>query len=166
MSDSTSEHSASPWLHIGDCPVCGDGLCRVRCCTGTDGQKHLYALCDECETIWLQPNTQSQRLVPDSDNPRCPFSAEDLYGPHSRWATTEDIRGTPWETETIVELPMTLGDDPEDKSPETPFVTHEDFASPLDIPTLTQPELEHDSSSLQPYRDDWAYGQDEPRPGC
>lgn len=166
MSDSTSEHSAFPFLHIGDCPVCGDGLCRVRFCTGTDGQKHLYALCDECETIWLQPSTHSQRTVPDSENPQCPFSSESLYGPHSRWATTEDIRGTAWEAETIVELPMNLGIETEDQSPETPFVTNEDFASPLDMATRTEPESDQDLNSMQPHRDDLAYGQDEPRPGC
>lgn len=166
MADSTSENSAFPWIHIGDCPVCGDGLCRIRCSFDSNGRKYLYALCDECETIWLEPNTQSQRFVPDAENPRCPFSGEELYGPLSRWATTEDIHGTPWEIESILELPMTVSDHTEDKSTEVPFVTNEDFASPLDIPTLAEPNVDHSKCDSQPYRDDWAYGQDEPRPGC
>ena len=38
-----------PWIHIGECPVCVDGLCRIRCCEGDNGIAHLFAMCDECE---------------------------------------------------------------------------------------------------------------------
>lgn len=163
----STELPTVPWLHIGDCPVCGDGLCRVRCCIAPDGQRILYALCDECETIWLEPSTSSKRTTTHSENPQCPFTEQALYGPHSRWATTEDIRGTVWESETIVELPIAMEDVSEGAESEVLYVTNEDAASPLDVPTLTQPEPKSDGEPMkQPHTDDWAYGQDEPRPGC
>ena len=162
-----SEQPLFPWLHIGDCPICGDGLCRVRCCTTSDGERHLYALCDECETIWLEPTTSSEPITLDAEDPKCPFTNQDLFGAHSRWATTEDIRSTAWESETIVELPMTLADGLEGAASEVLFVTNEDLASPLDVPTLSPPGQKLDDESLkQSYTDDSAYGQDEPRPGC
>jgi len=133
----------------------------------------LYAVCDECETIWLEPNTSTSRLVPDSVDAKCPFTGQELFGSSSRWASTEDIRGTKWESEAIVDLPLNLDDASDvqvskaDESGSDPsYVTGEDAASALDVPALTPPARDLQLEKPQPLSDDWAYGQDEPRPGC
>jgi hypothetical protein len=188
MSEIHHEPPSFPWLHLGDCPVCGDGLCRIRCCTSVDGGQHLFAICDECETIWLQPDTSSKRFHPDSRDPKCPITGRELFGEHSRWANTEDIRGTVWESEVIVELPSAAIDagnraeliseetdpaastraqlhptqDPKDAG-EDLVDAGEDLASALDVPALTPPSVDHEAPTIL---EDWSYGQDEPRPGC
>jgi len=162
MSDSSSKRPAVPWIHIGECPICGDGLCRVRCGTTPEGIVRLYAMCDECEATWLKPDILGPSQFPDSEDPLCPVSGQALYGPGSRWATPEDVRGTDWESEVVIDLPVDLISDGESGV----FVTGEDQASALDVPPLASPSEKSQSKPADLHSDDWAYGQDEPRPGC
>lgn len=150
----------SPWIHIGECPICCDGLCRVRCSQATDGAKLLYAMCDECEAIWLEPNTATAHQFPDAENPVCPLTGVPLYGSTSRWATTEDIKGTIWECEVIVDLPSDIN-----SAEDPPFVTGEDLAGALDVPPIAESPGGGSGLSRE-VREDLAYGKDEPRPGC
>lgn len=96
---------SDPWIHIGECPVCVDGLCRVRTCQPEGGEPHFFALCDECESIWTEPDTASQKQFPEPENANCPVCSLPLYGPQSHWAVPDEIRGTAWESEAIFELP-------------------------------------------------------------
>lgn len=162
MSDSDSKRPTVPWIHIGECPVCGNGLCRVRCGARADGSVGLYAMCDECEAIWLKPDILGPYQFPDTEDPVCPVSGEAIYGPGSRWATTEDVRETDWESEVVIDLP---GDLPDQSGSES-FVTSEDQASALDVPPLSSAFDEPEKKPVDLHSDDWAYGQDEPRPGC
>ena len=158
-----SQSSNLPWVHIGECPVCGDGLCRVRCCRAEASRAGLFALCDECEAIWLEPSTSSEHQFIDSQEPRCPLCHKPLYDEHCRWALPEDLLGTPWASESIINLPNL----PEQIGTEPTLVTDEDEAGGLDVPPLTQPLGDRaGNESSQSRADDWAYGQDEPRPGC
>jgi hypothetical protein len=154
-----SQQPSAPWIHIGECPVCADGLCRVRCSVEKDNTKRLYAMCDECEAIWLEPTTTAAHHFPDAEEPLCPLTGVPLYGSSSRWATTEDIRGTKWENEVIVDLPLDIGTDSEG------MVTGDDIAGALDVPPI-DPALNDDSRNSQSRPEDLAYGKDEPRPGC
>ncbi len=157
-----SQQPTSPWIHIGECPVCADGLCRVRCSVTEDGMKHLYAMCDECEAIWLEPSTSAKHQFPDPEDPLCPLTSIPLYGSSSRWATTEDIQGTDWENEVVVDLPSDVSptfDDP-------PFVTGEDLAGGLDVPPISESNGNKSRTLSIESREDLAYGKDEPRPGC
>lgn len=158
-----TESLTTPWIHIGECPICGNGLCRLRCCTLPEGLKKLYAMCDECEAIWLQPSTSTEHLFPDSQEPLCPISGGPLYGGESRWALPEDLLGSGWENEVIIDLPTDCALESED----LPYVTGEDVASALDVPTVSLADVGNEEHNLmEPHADDWAYGQDEPRPGC
>lgn len=163
----SSELPAFPWIHIGNCPVCDDGLCRVRCCVDDLGEKHLIALCDECEASWLEPDTLAPHLYPDPQEALWPSTDIPLYGPNTRWATLEDIRGTDWEREAIVELPGDVLDD-SDGPIAGYYVTAEDTASALDVPPQADSARAKPAQKKSTERstDDWAYGQDEPRPGC
>lgn len=151
----------APWIHIGECPICTDGLCRVRCSVTSGQKKHLYAMCDECEAIWVQPTTTAPHQFPDAEDPTCPLTGIPLYGSGSRWATTEDIKGTDWENEVIVDLPCEIGQSTDD----LPLVTREDSAGGLDVPPISQP-VGKQVLSAESLLEDLAYGKDEPRPGC
>lgn len=155
-----TQRPTSPWIHIGECPICTDGLCRVRCSSPAGGKKQLYAMCDECEAIWLQPTTASPHQFPDAEDPKCPLTGIALYGSSSRWATTEDIKGTDWEFEVVVDLPCDIGQSSDDR-----LVTGEDLAGGLDVPPIGQPERS-EISAEEAKQIDLAYGKDEPRPGC
>lgn len=157
-----SQLPTSPWIHIGQCPICTDGLCRVRCSEASDGAKLLYAMCDECEAIWVEPSTSAQHQFPDAEDPLCPLTKVPLYGSTSRWATIDDICGTAWENEVIIDIPS----DVSPQSEELPFVTGEDIAGALDVPPISDDDVGNSAvrSKLRP--EDLAYGKDEPRPGC
>ncbi len=95
-----------PWIHIGECPVCVNGLCRVRTCRGgQQGETHFYALCDECEALWLEPDTMTDFAFCDPESPVCPICQQSLYGPHARWSTPADLQGTEWAANAIYALP-------------------------------------------------------------
>lgn len=99
-----SELPPSPWIHIGECPVCVNGLCRVRTCM-QDGSVHFYAVCDECEALWLAPNTASPRTFPDAIQPKCPVCQQDLYGVQAHWALADELRGSEWMANAIFDVP-------------------------------------------------------------
>jgi hypothetical protein len=162
MSEPVPQEPPAPWIHIGECPLCGNGLCRLRYGVDPQGVKRLYAMCDECEAIWLKPDLLSKYQFPDAEDPLCPISGEALYGPKSGWARPEDLQGTDWESEVIIDLPVDVIDDSE---PET-FVTQQDQASVLDVPPITRQFGRREDKAAGLDTDDWAYGQDEPRPGC
>ncbi len=167
----TFNSPSSPWIHIGNCPICGNGLVRLRCSTNGDGEQHLYALCDECEGIWFEPDTSTQVIFPDPDEALCPYTDHALYGPQTRWATLDDIRGTVWEAKANVDPPLDDDDQTEDPS-RGYFVTADDAAGSLDVPSavnLNQSDQVQQHPATLPIEqsnDDWGYGQDEPRPGC
>lgn len=157
-----SQQPTSPWIHIGECPICTDGLCRVRCSPAADGSKQLYAMCDECEAIWLEPSTSAKHIFPDAEDPLCPLTNVPLYGSTSRWASVEDIKGTAWEFEVIVDVPS----DVSPASDDPPYVTGEDLAGALDVPPIAENAGNLPRSRTEGRPEDLAYGKDEPRPGC
>jgi hypothetical protein len=98
-----------PRHSIGFCPICGGGLCGIRICginldgterrfarTGSDGP-HGLVICDECEAIWLEPDLATAHQYPDIEDARCPVCDEPLWGPTSRWATTQDAVVLGWD---------------------------------------------------------------------
>jgi hypothetical protein len=109
--DRMSEIPASPWIHIGECPVCVNGLCRLRTCTASNGSMHFYAMCDECESLWLEPNTDTERMFPDASQPLCPICGERLYGEQAHWSQASELQGTQWATSAIYELPNSMSPD-------------------------------------------------------
>jgi hypothetical protein len=100
-----NEMPPSPWIHIGECPVCVNGLCRVRTCTVEAGSAHFYAMCDECEALWLTPNTDTPFSFPDSCDPKCPICQQDLYGQQAHWSLADELRGSEWMSNAIFDVP-------------------------------------------------------------
>lgn len=143
-----SEPPAAPWIHIGECPVCVNGLCRVRTCRSPAGGKtpvgnalvgdlpagtlHFYAMCDECEALWLTPTTDAPRQFPDACEPKCPICQQPLYGEQAHWSHAEELQGTEWSANSIFDVP------------------NEDSLDPNSLANM----------------DDLSYGQDETKPDC
>jgi hypothetical protein len=109
----------SPKHSIGFCPVCGGGLCGIRICgidpagssqriskSGSDAP-HGLVICDECEAIWLEPDTSTAHQYPSVDDSRCPICDQPLWGDHSRWADVEDAASLGWEFAINPDLDVT-----------------------------------------------------------
>jgi len=100
-----SETPNTPWIHLGECPVCVDGLCRIRTCTDDSVGEHFYAICDECDATWTVPDTCVPRIFPDAQDPLCPICSAELYGRQAHWSLADELVGTDWEENAIFELP-------------------------------------------------------------
>lgn len=138
-----SERTELPWIHIGECPVCVNGLCRVRTCRSPGGEPHFYALCDECEALWLQPDTAAEFVFCDAESPRCPICDQALYGPHAHWSTPGDIQGTLWAAQAIFAMPsQELGESVEDRPDRPESQAPNDWEATTDDPTQQQPDEE------------------------
>jgi len=155
----------SPWIHIGECPVCVDGLCRVRSCEDHQGRRHLYAMCDECEASWVKPDTSSTKTYPRGEDPLCPVCARPLFGDQARWAEPEDIvANSDWSMAAIFEMPNTIEQQVSD------LLVVDDISADLDAPDAHRESSEHDTATSKDSPGikfaDSSYGQDEPKPGC
>jgi hypothetical protein len=81
----------SEMLYIQDtCPVCGNGVVGFYRCS--DG-KTIAFLCDECGTVWDQPNVCQTSPVQffNEPNPPLPGHQCSLGGSMSGWATRQEI---------------------------------------------------------------------------
>lgn len=167
--------SSSPsdvWIYVSYCPICQCGLRRVRACTGTTENPHLhgYVLCDDCETVWLEPDVKSEHVYPDVESAACPICRQPLYGAQSRWATEQDIIALGWRDQCVVEparLPNQKEEDllePEDiatdlDAPEPPEIhaheLHGHVASPAEELAEVTPQIDGSEDEAA-----------EPKPGC
>lgn len=155
------DRQSNPWIHIGECPVCVNGLCRVRTCTNDGGEHHFYALCDECEATWTEPDTASQKTFPDAENPRCPICIADLFGPQAHWAHADELRGTRWSEYAIAI------DIAPDQERHTLDGGKESMAAQPE-PKIANPAADLDASLAEhgDRDEDHACGEDETKPGC
>lgn len=76
----------TPFLYVESCPICGDGLCRIRVCV--QDQKILGCiLCDECEAVWTDPSLKDRIAQrPGAEGPECPTCGLSLWSRSSHWA--------------------------------------------------------------------------------
>ena len=174
-----AEEPSAPWIHIGECPLCVNGLCRLRYCEDDHGAAHLFAMCDECEAIWLEPSTSAPAQFPDACEPLCPLCARPLYGPQAHWARSEEVLDLNWNEAAIFDLPsMEIGPNLDNSSPQSEeqgLVTPEDTVDALDAPPAATAHREIRDTTSEPLHKrevvgydelDEAYGQDDPKPGC
>ena len=78
-------------IYVGKCPVCGDGLCRVRVCQHR-GKLTGCILCDECETVWTDPTLKvkyTQGAV--AATPCCPDCGQSLWDSKSHWGDIPEV---------------------------------------------------------------------------
>lgn len=157
---------ATPWIHIGECPVCVDGLCRVRTCDPSSGARHFYAICDECEATWTRPDVDSKKTFPDAQDPRCPICAAKLYGEQSHWSVAEELADSEWAENAIFEISTdVITDGGVGDWLTTDDLIHDIDAPPNDPAAGKASEL-NGGQTEQPQLEGEAYGQDDPKPGC
>lgn len=111
----------SPFHSISQCPICEGGLCGVRICGLPDKQHrqpdsdefvgitdppfggeaaplvdttagpHGLVICDECEAIWLEPDTSTEHQYPDPENAKCPVCGDHLWNGNNHWANLAEV---------------------------------------------------------------------------
>lgn len=59
--------------------------------------QHGLVVCDECEAIWLSPDTETDHIYPDPENARCPICHDALWGQSSHWASMSEISELGWD---------------------------------------------------------------------
>jgi hypothetical protein len=82
------------YLLGSECPVCGVVALGIRVCVGTD--ESLIVLCDECDSIWLDPELKDGSYASEHPEWLCPDSDRTLKSPKSYWATEEQIKAIGW----------------------------------------------------------------------
>ncbi|MEO1524553.1 MAG: hypothetical protein AAFX06_03915 [Planctomycetota bacterium] len=60
-------------------------------------------MCDECEAIWLEPDTSTEPLFADPESPACPVCQSGIWG-SSRWADRTEIESLGWTFAVNAEL--------------------------------------------------------------
>ncbi len=101
----------TPKHSIDFCPICGGGLCGIRVCglqeepeSQDPSPVHGLIVCDECEAIWVQPDTTSDHQYPNAVDARCPICNDPLWGKNSRWAVQADVDALSWQDAVNHEL--------------------------------------------------------------
>ena len=80
-----------PLIYVESCPVCGDGMCRIRVCI-TDQRLTGCVLCDECEAVWTDPSMQQRApRVLSMDDPACPSCGVSLWSDQAHWANIGEV---------------------------------------------------------------------------
>jgi hypothetical protein len=132
-------------------------------------QLHGYILCDDCETLWLDPARTSKHSFADTEAPACPICQLPLFGPQARWATEADLDALGWREQCKVESmhhPRGTSEDlldPEDLAVD-PDAPGSPDASDIELIGYTAANFDHltDVSSQINTPDE----SSEPRPGC
>lgn len=79
----------------GLCPLCEAGVRGFRLCS--DGVT-IVALCDECDSIWIDPRQLDISHVVDHDlaTGDIPGLSCSIARPKSRWATRAEVEAAGW----------------------------------------------------------------------
>jgi|SRR6266498_365419 len=79
------------------CPICGTGVIGFRMCS--DGST-IVMMCEECDSLWMDPRSVSVDRVLYSDAPDflVPGLPCSIKSPASRWATRDEVARAGWES--------------------------------------------------------------------
>ena len=86
-------------FYVCHCPICQQGLCRVRVSTTDDQSIFGCVVCDECEATWTNPSLDERYQQLDPEVPICPKSHVQLWGEMSRWADEVDLSLLGWRSQ-------------------------------------------------------------------
>lgn len=64
----------------------------------------LVGLCDECDAMWMVPDTATLPIFPSQPDVPCPFCGVGSGWEHWKNATWEQIQGTRWEKSVALRL--------------------------------------------------------------
>jgi hypothetical protein len=83
--------------YVGECPLCEQGLCRIRVCFARC-QIFGCVVCDECEATWTDPTLEQRFSQPCSAEPICPKCGVGFWTDQSRWGDVADICLLGWKS--------------------------------------------------------------------
>ena len=83
-------------IYVESCPICGDGLCRIRICVLNQRISGMV-LCDECDAMWTDPSMKQRVLntCADSD-PSCPSCGLSVWDEKMHWANVGEVCMLGW----------------------------------------------------------------------
>ncbi len=86
------------------CPICGVGTVGFRCCN--DGAT-LVLMCDECDSVWLSPETITAELAAYPQPPAflVPGLAVSVTGTAAGWANKGQIQEADWFSFVVGKAP-------------------------------------------------------------
>ena len=90
-------------FYVCQCPVCEQGLCRVRVSTTEEQASFGCVVCDECDATWTDPTLKERFKQPSPEFPVCPKCDVQLWGEQSRWADEVDLCLLGWFSQSIAE---------------------------------------------------------------
>ncbi|HAN96911.1 MAG TPA: hypothetical protein DCQ98_05505 [Planctomycetaceae bacterium] len=100
-------------LDAGICSFCDQGLRRIVACISCS---ELLALCDECDAMWLGPDTANLPIFPNQPEIPCPFCGVGGGWEHYRAATRDELHGTRWEAAVRTPRAKRIIDQPSPRS--------------------------------------------------
>ena len=88
-------------LHIDKhCPICRYGVVGFRKCSDNST---IVLMCDECDSIWLDPQRVDDNTVLYSSPPEylVPTLECSIKSPQSKWATQEEVAEKGWANNIV-----------------------------------------------------------------
>ncbi|QDT30430.1 hypothetical protein Enr10x_57960 [Gimesia panareensis] len=79
--------------YIGFCPSCEQGTLGIRICSSL---QDLVILCDECDALWLTPETSVSPHFPQQPALPCPACEGNLTAPPAHWAELGELFERGW----------------------------------------------------------------------
>jgi hypothetical protein len=79
--------------HVGICSICHEGALGIRICGGCEA---AVVLCDECDSLWLEPDCAEPPIFLKQPDAPCPNCAASLYQDPSHWADQVEIEQHGW----------------------------------------------------------------------
>ena len=83
----------SSMLYVGTCSVCGTGAIGVR--VGAS-PRCVVGMCDECDTVWLDPQLKDGPHFPEQPDLPCPREGSSLRHPPAHWANKAEAAAAGW----------------------------------------------------------------------
>jgi hypothetical protein len=93
----------APIIYVQSCPICGDGLCRVRVCC-VEQRVQGFILCDECEAMWTDPS-MLDRVHNDTScgESHCPGTNLSVWDKNTHWANAGEVCLLGWFDQVRIE---------------------------------------------------------------
>lgn len=91
--------------YVGECRVCTTGPLGLRRCGGCG---RVVLLCDECDSVWTDADTDQPPCRAAEDDLPCPHCGASLIERPSRWATRDEADGCDWVSRAVEEQRFTL----------------------------------------------------------
>ena len=82
--------------YVEHCPICEQGLVRIRATIDDAGQMYGCVVCDECESTWTDPTMKTRFIQTNPEKPVCPASGIALWGESSHWADKAEMSLLGW----------------------------------------------------------------------